>query len=91
MALRRNHLPDRQIDDHWLSLTCSQFRKCRAFTMIWGAHPVPGRAAPMTTRTHRTQEEYEVQVRDLLRVVSACTLGLCSFAAGLLIGSFVLF
>ena len=45
----------------------------------------------MTTPTHRTEEEYEVQVRDLLRVVSACTLGLWSFAAGLLIGSFVLF
>jgi hypothetical protein len=41
---------------------------------------------------HKTiEEEYAAQVRNLLRVVSACTLGLWSFAAGLLIGSFYLF
>ncbi len=38
-----------------------------------------------------TDEEFEVQVRNLMRVVSACTLGLWSFSAGLLIGSFYLF
>ena len=38
-----------------------------------------------------TEEEYEAQVRNLLRIVSACTLGLWSFSAGLLIGSFCLF
>ncbi len=38
-----------------------------------------------------TEEEYEAQVRNLLRLVSACTLGLWSFSAGLLIGSFYLF
>jgi hypothetical protein len=38
-----------------------------------------------------TDEEYEAQVRNLLRLVSACTLGLWSFSAGLLIGSFYLF
>jgi hypothetical protein len=36
-------------------------------------------------------EEFEVQVRSLVRVVSACTLGLWSFSAGLLIGTFFLF
>jgi hypothetical protein len=46
----------------------------------------------MTAQFHKTtQEEYEVQVRNLLRLVSACTLGLWSFSAGLLIGSFYLF
>jgi len=49
-----------------------------------------GRAAPMTTR-FKTEQEYEVQIRNLLRLVSICTLGLWSFAAGLLIGSFYLF
>jgi hypothetical protein len=44
-----------------------------------------GRAAAMT------EKEYEVQQRDLVRVVSACTLGLWSFAAGPLIGTFILF
>ena len=38
-----------------------------------------------------TDEEFEVQVRNLVRVVSVCTLGLWSFSAGLLIGSFYLF
>jgi hypothetical protein len=38
-----------------------------------------------------TEKEYEEQRRDLVRVVSACTLGLWSFAAGLLIGTFILF
>ena len=38
-----------------------------------------------------TEEEYEVQVRNLVRLVSACTLGLWSFSAGLLIGVFYLF
>ena len=39
----------------------------------------------------KNEHEYEVQVRNLLRIVSACTLGLWSFAAGLLIGTFYLF
>jgi hypothetical protein len=38
-----------------------------------------------------TEKEYEEQQRDLVHVVSACTLGLWSFAAGLLIGTFILF
>jgi hypothetical protein len=45
----------------------------------------------MTGRVHKTEQEYEVQVRALLRLVSACTLGLWSFSAGLLIGAFFLF
>ena len=46
----------------------------------------------MTDRFHdTTDEEFEVQVRNLVRLVSACTLGLWSFSAGLLIGSFYLF
>jgi hypothetical protein len=44
-----------------------------------------GRAAAMT------EKEYEQQQRDLVRVISVCTLGLWSFAAGVLIGTFVLF
>jgi hypothetical protein len=38
-----------------------------------------------------TDEEFEVQIRYLVRIVSACTLGLWSFSAGLLIGTFYLF
>jgi hypothetical protein len=38
-----------------------------------------------------TDAEYEARLRSLARIVSACTLGLWSFAAGLLIGSFFLF
>jgi hypothetical protein len=34
---------------------------------------------------------YEERLRNLARFVSACTLGLWSFAAGLLIGTFYLF
>jgi hypothetical protein len=46
----------------------------------------------MTDRFHdTTDEEFEVQVRNLVRIVSVCTLGLLSFAAGLLIGTFFLF
>lgn len=46
----------------------------------------------MAARFHETtDEEFEIQVRNLVRVVSACTLGLWSFSAGLLIGSFYLF
>jgi len=42
-------------------------------------------------RVQLSDEQYEVQLRNLVRVVSACTLGIWSFAAGLLIGSFFLF
>ena len=38
-----------------------------------------------------TEAEFELQVRNLVRLVSVCTLGLWSFSAGLLIGSFLLF
>jgi hypothetical protein len=36
-----------------------------------------------------TDEEFEAQVRILVRIVSACTLGLWSFSAGLLIGTYL--
>ena len=46
----------------------------------------------MTARVQEiTDEEFEVQVRNLVRLVSVCTLGLWSFSAGLLIGGFYLF
>ena len=46
----------------------------------------------MKARSHKaTEEEFEVQMRNFLRVVSACTLGLWSFSAGLLIGTYFLF
>jgi hypothetical protein len=46
----------------------------------------------MTARSYKTtDEEFEVEMRNLVRIVSACTLGLWSFAAGLLIGTFYLF
>ncbi|WP_369721431.1 MULTISPECIES: hypothetical protein [unclassified Bradyrhizobium] len=49
-----------------------------------------GRAVAMTAQSHKTAEqEYEEQVRILVRIVSASTLGLLAFAAGLLIGTFL--
>jgi hypothetical protein len=46
----------------------------------------------MTAQFHKTtDEEFESQMRNLLRLVSVCTLGLWSFSAGLLIGIFYLF
>jgi hypothetical protein len=43
-------------------------------------------AAPKTA-----EERYEEQRRLLVRIISVFTLGLSSFAAGLLIGTFFLF
>jgi hypothetical protein len=40
----------------------------------------------MTDRSHETPQD---DLRGLVRVVSACTLGLWAFAAGLLIGVFL--
>src|ERR1700739_3298095 len=44
-----------------------------------------GGAVAMTDQSHETPQD----VRNLVRVVSACTLGLWAFAAGLLIGVFL--
>lgn len=38
-----------------------------------------------------TEQEYADRLRALVRIVSVSTLGLCSFAVGLLIGAFFLF
>jgi hypothetical protein len=46
----------------------------------------------LTAQFYKTAEEkYEEQLRTLGHIISACTLGLLSFAAGLLIGVFILF
>ncbi|QOZ54015.1 hypothetical protein [Bradyrhizobium sp. CCBAU 53338] len=65
-------------------------------TTIWDLDPAgggkPGRAALMAAQYHEmTEQEYADRLRALIRIVSASTLGLCSFAAGLLIGAFFLF
>jgi len=64
-------------------------RKCPTFTMIC-AYMRPGllgRATPMTAQFHETTEaEFEVQVRNLVRLASACTLVLWPFSAGVLLG-----
>lgn len=39
--------------------------------------------------THQLQNVEDVDLRNLLRLISACTLGLWAFAAGLLIGTFL--
>jgi hypothetical protein len=41
----------------------------------------------MTDRSHEIAHENDL--RNIVRVVSACTLGLWAFAAGLLIGTFL--
>jgi hypothetical protein len=55
--------------------------------------PTPaGQGRAMTAQFNKTtDEEFEVQLRNLVRFVSACTLGLWSFSVGLLIGTFYLF
>jgi hypothetical protein len=51
-----------------------------------------GQGSAMKAQFNRmADDEYEVQLRNLARIVSVCTLGLWSFAAGLLIGTFFLF
>ncbi|MGY4479787.1 hypothetical protein [Bradyrhizobium sp. USDA 3364] len=42
----------------------------------------------LTYRSHSSWQD--VDLRNLVRVISACTLGLWAFAAGLLIGTFLL-
>jgi hypothetical protein len=39
--------------------------------------------------TERLQDNQDVDLRNLLRLISACTLGLWAFAAGILIGTFL--
>jgi hypothetical protein len=39
--------------------------------------------------TERLQDVRDVDLRNLLRLISACTLGLWAFAAGILIGTFL--
>jgi len=41
----------------------------------------------MTDRSHETLQDGDL--RDLSRLISACTLGLWAFAVGLLIGTFL--
>jgi hypothetical protein len=53
-------------------------------TLIFRQWLAARRGAVMTDQTLQ-----DVDLRNLARVVSACTLGLWSFAAGLLIGVFV--
>ena len=43
--------------------------------------------AAITDRSHETLQD--VDLRNLGRVISACTLGLWAFAVGLLIGTFL--
>ena len=58
----------------------------------WRAEQSTGRAVPVAAQIQdMTDDEYEARLRILVRIVSVSTLGLCSFAAGLLIGAFVLF
>ncbi|WP_234680473.1 hypothetical protein [Bradyrhizobium monzae] len=66
---------------------------CLVLAMISSVH-LPnlgdGRAVAVAAQSHKTaEEEYEEQVRILVRIVSASTLGLLAFAAGLLIGTFL--
>jgi hypothetical protein len=68
--------------------------KCPTFTMICAyIRPMPAGQGSANDRSFHdtTDEEFEVQVRNLVRLVSVCTLGLLSFSAGLLIGTFYLF
>jgi hypothetical protein len=55
-------------------------------TALNGLAAAAGGAA-MTDRSHEMPQDADL--RNLVRVVSACTLGLWAFAAGLLIGVFL--
>jgi hypothetical protein len=39
--------------------------------------------------TERLQDIQDADLRNMLRMISACTLGLWAFAAGILIGTFL--
>lgn len=39
--------------------------------------------------TQRLQDVQDADLRNLLRLISACTLGLWAFAAGILIGTYL--
>ena len=39
--------------------------------------------------TERLQDVQDAELRNMLRLISACTLGLWAFAAGILIGTFL--
>jgi hypothetical protein len=39
--------------------------------------------------TERLQDQQDADLRNLLRLISACTLGLWAFAAGILIGTYL--
>lgn len=78
--------------DHEQGITTGQ--KCLALAMISGVNSPDlgdGRAVAVAAHSHKTaEEEYEEQVRILIRIVSSSTLGLLAFAAGLLIGTFLI-
>ena len=54
-----------------------------------GKHLGPWGAATMTDGTSSNITASDADLRNLARIVSACTLGLWAFAAGLLIGTFM--
>jgi hypothetical protein len=49
----------------------------------------PAAAAGGRCMTERQQDVQDADLRNLLRLISACTLGLWAFAAGILIGTFL--
>ena len=63
------------------------------FGHVWGGRwrPRNGLAATAgaASMTHRSDEILQDDLRNLVRIVSACTLGLWAFAAGLVIGVFL--
>jgi hypothetical protein len=48
-----------------------------------------GRRRRGAALTERSQDIQDADLRNLLRLISACTLGLWAFAAGILIGTFL--
>jgi hypothetical protein len=49
----------------------------------------PAATAGGRCMTERLQDVQDADLRNLLRLISACTLGLWAFAAGILIGTFL--
>jgi hypothetical protein len=63
-------------------------RRVAGMPPVHNGRPSPcceGKTAAMADRSHEIPQD----LRILVRVVSACTLGLWAFAAGLLIGVFL--
>jgi hypothetical protein len=74
----------------WASIGRNLFRIApKGFQISLDVSWRPAAAAGGRCMTERLQDVQDADLRNLLRLISACTLGLWAFAAGILIGTFL--